>query len=81
MQDLLSKISKITGIIDYSIEPGYWNDEDGELVPVNLIILTHSYDAFNDPFYDELMELYPENNDEYEDDEEYYTSTFIDYEV
>lgn len=81
MLDLLNKISKINGIIDYSIEPGFWQDKTGNEVPVNLIILNHSYDAFKDPMYDELMELYPESTDEYEDDELNYISIFIDYEV
>lgn len=79
MQELINKINQINGIIEHSIEPGYWQDITGNEVPVNLIILTHSFDAFNDHFYEELCELYPENNDEYEDDEDYYTSTFIDY--
>lgn len=81
MQELINKINQINGIIEYSIEPGFWQDENGDEVSVNLIILFHSYDTFNDPFYEELCELYPENNDEYEDDEDYYTSTFIDYKV
>jgi len=81
MQDLLKKISTIKGIISYSIEPGFWQDETGEEVPVKLIILTHSFDAFDDFIYQGLLDIYPENTDEYEDDEDYYTSTFIDYEV
>jgi hypothetical protein len=81
MQELINKINQINGIIEHSIEPGFWQDENRDEVPVNLIILTHSYDAFNDPLYEELCELYPENNDEYEDDEDCYTSTFIDYKV
>jgi hypothetical protein len=81
MLELIKKIKSINGIIDYSIEPGYWQDEDGNEVEVNLIILTHSFDSFKDSFYDELMYLYPENNEEYEDEEDCYISTFIDYKV
>ena len=79
MQDLLNKISTIKGIIHYAIEPGYWQDETGNEVQVNLIILTHSFDAFNDFIYQGLLDIFPENTDEYEDEEGYYTSTFIDY--
>ena len=81
MQELLDKIDQIKGLIDYSIEPGYWQDEKGNEVQVNLIILTHSFDAFNDFIYQGLLDIFPENTDEYEDEEGYYTSTFIDYEV
>lgn len=81
MQELIENIKSMEGLLEFNIEPGYWQDEDGNEVPVKLIIILHTFDAFNDPIYDELCELYPVNNDEYEDDEEYYTSTFIDYEV
>jgi hypothetical protein len=80
MQELIENIKLIEGLIEYSIEPGYWQDEEGNEVEVKLIIILHTFDAFNDPIYEELCELYPENTDEYEDEEEYYTSTFIDYE-
>jgi len=79
MQELLNKIDQINGLIDYSIEPGYWQDITGNEVQVKLIILTHSFDAFNDSIYQSLLDIFPENTDEYEDDEDYYTSTFIDY--
>lgn len=79
MQELLDKIDQIKGLIDYSIEPGYWQDVTGDEVPVKLIILTHSFDAFNDFIYQGLLDIFPENTDEYEDEEGYYTSTFIDY--
>lgn len=79
MQELLNKIDQIKGLIDYSVEPGYWQDETGNEVQVNLIILTHSFDAFNDFIYQGLLDIFPENTDEYEDEEGYYTSTFIDY--
>lgn len=79
MQELLDKIDQIKGLIDYSIEPGYWQDITGNEIPVNLIILTHSFDAFNDSIYQSLLDTFTENTDEYEDEEGYYTSTFIDY--
>lgn len=79
MQELLNKIDQIKGLIDYSVEPGYWQDKTGNEVQVNLIILTHSFDAFNDFIYQGLLDIFPENTDEYEDEEGYYTSTFIDY--
>lgn len=79
MQELLDKIDQIKGLIDYSIEPGYWQDINGDEVQVNLIILTHSFNAFNDYIYQSLLDTFPENTDEYEDEEGYYTSTFIDY--
>ncbi len=81
MQELIENIESMEGLLEYSIEPGYWQDEDGEEVPVKLIIILHTFDAFQDPMYGVLEALYPENTDEYEDEEEYYTSTFIDYEV
>lgn len=79
MQELLNKIDQIKGLIDYSVEPGYWQDDTGNEIPVKLIILTHSFDAFNDFIYQGLLDIFPENTDEYEDEEGYYTSTFIDY--
>lgn len=79
MQELLNKINQIKGLIDYSVEPGYWQDETGDEVHVNLIILTHSFDAFDDFIYQGLLDIFPENTDEYEDEEGYYTSTFVDY--
>jgi len=81
MQELIENIKSIKGLIEFSIEPGYWQDEDENEVQVNLIILTHSFDSFGDNTYLELMSLFPENTDEYEDEEGYYISTFIDYEV
>jgi hypothetical protein len=81
MQELIEKIQSMEGLLEFNIESGYWQDEDGEEVQVNLIIILHTFDAFNDPIYDELMDLYPENTDEFDRDEEVYTSTFIDYKV
>lgn len=81
MQELIENIKSMEGLLEFSIEPGYWQDEDGDEVAVNLIIILHTFDAFNDPIYQSLLDMYPENTDEYEDEEEYYTSTFIDYEV
>jgi hypothetical protein len=81
MQELIENIQSIKGLIEFNIEPGYWQDEDGDEVQVNLIILHHLFDSFKDENYLELMSLFPENTDEYEDEEGYYVSTFIDYEV
>lgn len=81
MQELIENIKSMEGLLEFSIEPGYWQDEDGEEVQVNLIIILHTFDAFQDPIYESLLEIHPENTDEYEDEEEYYTSTFIDYSV
>jgi hypothetical protein len=81
MQELIENIQSINGLIDFSIEPGYWQDMENNEVKVNLIIITHTFDAFKDPIYESLLEIYPESYDEYEDEEEYYISTFIDYEV
>lgn len=80
MRELIENIHSMEGLLEVNIEPGYWQDITGEEVPVNLIIILHTFDAFNDPIYDRLLEIYPENTDEYEDEEGYYTSTFIDYE-
>lgn len=81
MQELIENIKLIKGLLEFSIEPGYWQDTTGNEVQVNLIIILHTFDAFNDPIYESLLDIYPENTDEYEDEENYYTSTFIDYEV
>lgn len=81
MKELIEIIESMEGLLEFNIEPGFWQDYNGDEVPVNLIILLHTFDAFNDPIYHSLMDLYPENNEEYEDEESYYTSTFIDYEV
>lgn len=81
MQELIENIQSIEGLLEFNIEPGYWQDEDGDEVQVNLIILHHLFSSFEDETYLELMNLFPENTDEYEDEEGYYVSTFIDYEV
>lgn len=81
MQELLDKIDQIKGLMDHSMEPSYWQDITGKEVPVKLIMLVHSFDAFNDPIYEELLDRFPENTDEYEEEDECYISTFICYEV
>lgn len=80
MQDFneLSEIvSTIEGLLQFNIEPGYWQDEDGEEVGVHLLIIHHEFESFNDELYSDLVELFPENTDEYDDEELCYVSTFI----
>lgn len=80
MQDfnlLAEKVSTINGLKDFNMEPGYWQDSSGDEVPVHLLIINHTLDSFKDVIYGELLDEYPDNNDEYDEEEDYYVSTFI----
>jgi hypothetical protein len=74
--DLVETIKTMEGLLSVEVTPGEWFDGE-ENQEVMLIIIEHEFASFNDPIYDELMELFPENTDEFDRDEEVYTSTFV----
>lgn len=80
MQDfneLAEIVSTIEGLKEFNMEPGYWQDAGGDEVKVHLLIIHHAFKSFSDDLYLKLMELFPENTDEYDDEEGCYVSTFI----
>jgi hypothetical protein len=74
--ELSSIIEKINGVITFDIEEGFTEDEDGNEIEVIIVSIHHTFDTFNDPTYEELSELYPDNYDEYEEEEDFYSTIF-----
>jgi hypothetical protein len=80
MQDfnlLAETISTMNGVKEFNMEPGYWQDPSGDEIPVHLLIIHHTLDSFKDDIYGELLDEYPDNTDEYDEEEDCYVSTFI----
>jgi len=80
MQDfnrLAELVSTIEGLKEFNMEPGFWVDEYGDETSVHLLIIHHDFESFKDELYSELMDLFPDNNEEYDDEECCYVSTFI----
>ena len=75
--ELSSIIEEITGVINFDIEEAVTEDEDGNEVDITIVIINHTFDTYNDAIYEELCELYPDNTDEYECEEDFYTTTII----
>lgn len=77
LNELAEIVSTIEGLKQFNMEPGYWQDEDGNETRVHLLIIHHEFESFNDELYLDLMSLFPDNTDEYDDEECCYVSTFI----
>lgn len=75
--ELAEIVSTIEGLKEFNMEPGYWRTDDGNEIGVHLLIIHHAFESFNDALYLDLMELFPDNTDEYDDEEGCYVSTFI----
>jgi len=74
--ELSSIIEKINGVINFDIDEGFTEDEDGNDVDVIIVSINHTFDTYNDYAYDKLCELYPDNYDEYDEEEDFYTTIF-----
>jgi len=75
--ELAEIVSTIEGLKEFNMEPGYWIDDDANEIGVHLLVIHHAFESFKDELYLDLMELFPENTDEYDDEEGCYVSTFI----
>lgn len=77
MLELIENIKAIEGLLTFEVEEGLWQNEYDQNMDVQLITLTHEFISFEDSFYLELVERFPENDSEYEDGNDFYTSTFV----
>lgn len=75
--ELAEIVSTIEGLKEFNMEPGYWIDDDANEIGVHLLVIHHAFESFKDELYLDLMELFPDNTDEYDDEEGCYVSTFI----
>ena len=74
--ELSSIIEEITGVINFDIDEGFTEDEYGNEIEVIIVSINHTFDTYNDSTYEELCELFPDNYDEYEEEEDFYTTIF-----